>query len=159
GLPGSRWGSLRTEGEGEQLDDASEGESRRPRERGGAARNLELTHDAARVPLGVTRWQRDLSDSPIKRMMGQALGHSLVACKRVTSSPASMSVDRKRMAEDVSNHREVLAEAVQLLLRLDGNEKGYEQVRKAVENGKFSIPEKYAAKIGEYLGFASDLAG
>ena len=108
--------------------------------------------------LGVTRWQRDLSDSPIKRMMGQALGHSLVACKRVTSSLASMSVDRKRMAEDVSNHREVLAEAVQLLLRLDGNEKGYEQVRKAVENGKFSIPEKYVANIGEYLGFASDLA-
>ena len=108
--------------------------------------------------LGVTRWQRDLSDSPIKRMMGQALGHSLVACKRVTSSLASMSVDRKRMAEDVSNHREVLAEAVQLLLRLDGNEKGYEQVRKAVENGKFSIPEKYVARIGEYLGFASDLA-
>ena len=106
----------------------------------------------------MTRWQRDLSDSPIKRMMGQALGHSLVACKRVTSSLASMSVDRKRMAEDVSNHGEVLAEAVQLLLRLDGIEKGYEQVRKAVENEKFSIPEKYVARIGEYLGFAPDLA-
>ena len=108
--------------------------------------------------LGVTRWQRDLSDSPIKRTMGQALAHSLVACKRVTTSLASMSVDRKRMAEDLSQHREVLAEAVQLLLRMDGNERGYEEVKKAIENGKFSIPEKYAAKIGEYLGFASDLA-
>ena len=106
----------------------------------------------------MTRWQRDLSDSPIKRTMGQALAHSLVACKRVTTSLASMSVDRKSMAEDLSHHREVLAEAVQLLLRMDGNERGYEEVKKAIENGKFSIPEKYAAKIGEYLGFASDLA-
>jgi adenylosuccinate lyase len=108
--------------------------------------------------LGVTRWQRDLSDSPIKRMMGQALAHSLIACKRITGSLASMSVDRKRMAEDLSHHREVLAEAVQLLLRMDGNERGYDDVRKALENGKFSVPEKYVARISEYLGFASDLA-
>ena len=108
--------------------------------------------------LGVTRWQRDLSDSPIKRTMGQALAHSLIACKRITSSLASMSVDRKRMAEDLSRHGEVLAEAVQLLLRMDGNAKGYEEVREAIENGTFSIPEKYVARIGEYLGLATDLA-
>ena len=60
------------------------------------------------------------------------------------------------MAEDLSRHGEVLAEAVQLLLRMDGNTKGYEDVRKAIENGTFSIPEKYVARIGEYLGLASD---
>src|SRR2546422_5936152 len=62
------------------------------------------------------------------------------------------------MAEDLSRHGEVLAEAVQLLLRMDGNAKGYEEVREAIENGTFSIPEKYVARIGEYLGLATDLA-
>jgi len=108
--------------------------------------------------LEVTRWQRDLSDSPVRRMMGQALAHSLVACKRIYASLETMTIDRQRMKADLSEHREVYAEAVQILMRLEGNERGYEEVKKAIENGKFSIPQNYVVKIGEYLGAASDLA-
>jgi len=108
--------------------------------------------------LEVTRWQRDLSDSPIRRMMGQALAHSLVACKRIAASIESMTIERERMKQDITNHKEVYAEAVQILMRIEGNERGYEDVRRAIENGKFSIPQNYVAKIGEYLGSASDLA-
>ncbi len=108
--------------------------------------------------LEITRWQRDLSDSPIRRMMGQALAHSLVACKRVAASLVAMTIEKERMKEDLANHKEVYAEAVQILMRVEGNERGYEDVRRAIENGKFSIPQNYVAKIGEYLGSASELA-
>lgn len=108
--------------------------------------------------LEITRWQRDLSDSPIRRMMGQALAHSLVACKRIATSLEAMTIEREMMKKDLANHKEVYAEAVQILMRVEGNERGYEDVRRAIENGKFSIPQNYVAKIGEYLGSASELA-
>ncbi len=106
----------------------------------------------------VTRLQRDLSDSPVRRMMGQGFAHSLVACKRISRSLDSMVVRREIMKRDLNEHREVFAEAVQLLMRSEGDEKGYEKVRKAIENGRFSVPKEFSRKVGEYLGLAPTLA-
>jgi adenylosuccinate lyase len=106
----------------------------------------------------VTRLQRDLSDSPVRRMAGQGLAHSLVACKRILSSLDSMSVRRDIMKGDLNEHGEVFGEPVQLLLRSKGDEKGYEKVRKAIENGTFSVPKEFSRRVGEYLGLAPALA-
>jgi adenylosuccinate lyase len=111
---------------------------------------------AYRVP--VSRLQRDLSDSPLKRMTGQALAHSLIAAKRLVSSLGHMKVDRRIMASDLSAHPEVFSEPAQLLMRLRGDSRGYEKVRRVLERGPFLIPGEVSERIGEYLGLAPQLA-
>lgn len=101
-----------------------------------------------------TRMQRDLSDSVIRRTIGQALAHSLVACGRLKASLSAMVVDRQSMKEDLDLHPEIFAEREQILYRLKGDEDGYEKVRSAVESGSFSPtwPED------GYVGYAAELA-
>jgi adenylosuccinate lyase len=105
--------------------------------------------------LQVTRMQRDLSDSVIRRMVGQGLAHSLVATSRLRGSLKAMAVDRATMAEDLGRHPEVYAEREQLQLRLKGDPRGYEKVKASVEMGTF-IPT--GAGADSYLGSAEDLA-
>jgi len=105
-----------------------------------------------------TRLQRDLSDSVVKRMTGQALAHSLVAAKRLSQSLGAMSVDRATMARDLDQHPEVMAEAVQLTLRLKGDRRGYQKVKAAIDAGDFASLSQYAARAGTYLGAAPRLA-
>jgi adenylosuccinate lyase len=105
-----------------------------------------------------TRLQRDLSDSVVRRMTGQALAHSLIAAKRLLQSLSTMSVDRRTMARDLEQHPEVMAEAVQVMLRLKGDEKGYQKVKRAVESGEFNRLGSYAKTAGGYQGLGPSLA-
>jgi len=101
-----------------------------------------------------TRLQRDLSDSVVRRTIGQALAHSLVACERLRASLSAVEVDRRSMEADLGLHPEILAEREQILSRLEGDEHGYEKVRSAVEGGSFS-PRRPEDR---YVGYAVDLA-
>ncbi len=105
----------------------------------------------------VTRLQRDLSDSSIKRMLGQGIAHSVIACRRLRKSLATMVVNREAMEREVMSHPEILSEAAQISMRLKGDEKGYEKVRDSLIQGKF---EATGLKISpkDYVGFASDIA-
>ena len=105
--------------------------------------------------LQLTRMQRDLSDSVIRRMTGQALAHSYVAVSRVLASLGSMEVDRATMASDLGRHPEAYAEREQLLKRVRGDVRGYEKVKADIEKGTF-IPGISGAD--SYLGFAETLA-
>jgi adenylosuccinate lyase len=105
-----------------------------------------------------TRLQRDLSDSVVKRMTGQALAHSLIAAKRMVQSLNAMSVDRIVMARDLADHPEVMSEAVQVSMRLSGDRRGYQKVKKAVDRGDFESLSNYVAGAGTYLGIAISLA-
>ncbi len=105
-----------------------------------------------------TRLQRDLSDSVVRRMAGQALAHSLVACKRLVHSLHGMSVDREAMAKDLDSHPEALAEAVQILMRLKGDEKGYQKVKRSIERGDLERLRGLAEMAGSYEGLAPSLA-
>lgn len=105
--------------------------------------------------LQLTRLQRDLSDSVIRRMVGPALAHSLVAAKRLSSSLSSIRVERARMKNDLERHPEVYAEREQILLRLKGDEKGYEKVKASLERGTL---RSRTAGAGAYLGKAEELA-
>ena len=105
-----------------------------------------------------TRLQRDLSDSVVKRMTGQALAHSLIAARRLLHSLDTMSINRKGMESDLRSHPEVMAEAVQLALRLKGDSRGYQKVKRSIESGDFASMGGYAAGAGSYLGDAPSLA-
>ena len=98
-----------------------------------------------------TRMQRDLSDSVIRRTVGQGLAHSLVASRRLLLSLRSMKVDRNSMRNDLANHPEVFAEREQILRRLAGDEFGYERVKSSLERGRFSAK----APVDTYLGYSA----
>lgn len=114
--------------------------------------NAILTLPAYRLQL--TRMQRDLSDSVIRRMIGQGLAHSFVAARRLSSSLGSMEVDRARMKSDLEEHPEVYAEREQIVRRLKGDETGYETVKEEVDEGRFAG----GAEPGAYLGVSVELA-
>jgi adenylosuccinate lyase len=108
--------------------------------------------------LQVTRMQRDLSDSVIRRMVGQGLAHSFVACKRLRSSLAVLEIDSRRMRGDLLAHPEVYSEAVQIAMRLAGDERGYEKVKKMLELGEPPKLPPSLRRAGSYVGLAPDLA-
>ncbi|MDG6959096.1 MAG: adenylosuccinate lyase [Nitrososphaerota archaeon] len=101
-----------------------------------------------------TRLQRDLSDSVVRRLLGQGLAHSLIACKRLGGSLSSMEVDRPAMLADLRRHPEILAEREQIMRRLAGDAEGYEKVRASVGRGHYAA----ASDPLQYLGRSVDLA-
>ena len=79
--------------------------------------------------LPVSRLQRDLSDSTVLRNMGVAFGYALTAYLSVLKGLEKISFDRAVAREELNLHPEVLAEAVQTVLRAAGAEKPYEKLR------------------------------
>ena len=89
--------------------------------------NAMLRHFADKLP--VSRWQRDLSDSTVLRNLGVALGHSTLAWRSALRGLGRIEPDATRIAADLDAHWEVLAEAIQSVMRAHGIEGGYERLR------------------------------
>ena len=83
----------------------------------------------------VSRLQRDLTDSTVERSIGSFLGYSLLGYESCLKGLAKVHANTRLMAEDVGRHPEVLAEAVQTILRREGIEDAYEQL-KALTRGE-----------------------
>ena len=79
--------------------------------------------------LPVSRLQRDLSDSTVLRNMAVAFGYALVAYQSVLKGLGKISFDRAAARQELCAHPEVLAEAVQTLLRAAGYPHAYETLR------------------------------
>ena len=95
--------------------------------------NALLGHLADKLPM--SRWQRDLTDSTVLRTIGTALGHGLIAYDALLKGLGKLQVDRERLAEDLADCWEVLAEPVQTVMRRYGVENPYEQL-KAMTRGR-----------------------
>jgi len=95
--------------------------------------NALLRHLADKLP--VSRWQRDLSDSTASRNIGAALGHTLLAYAAAERGLGKLQVDVRRLAADLEANWEVLAEAVQQVMRRHGVADAYEKL-KALTRGK-----------------------
>jgi adenylosuccinate lyase len=89
--------------------------------------NALLHHFAAKLP--ISRWQRDLTDSTVLRNLGVALAHALVAFTALTRGLEKIAADPARLQADVSAAWEVLAEAVQTVMRAAGVPNGYERLK------------------------------
>ena len=90
--------------------------------------NALLGHLADKLP--VSRWQRDLSDSTALRNVGTAFGHCLVAYSSASRGLSKLGADRNRLDSDLDDAWEVLAEAVQTLMRANGSPEPYEQLKR-----------------------------
>jgi adenylosuccinate lyase len=135
--------------------------------------NALLRHLAEKLP--VSRWQRDLSDSTAQRNVGAALGHSLLAYASCLRGLAKLEADSGRLSEDLEANWEVLAEAVQQVMRRHGVPEAYEKL-KEVSRGKrldraqlaafvkaLDIPDEAKKRLlaltpGKYTGLAAELA-
>jgi adenylosuccinate lyase len=106
--------------------------------------NALLNHLSAKLP--VSRFQRDLTDSTVLRNMGVALGYTLVAHDSVERGMAKLEIDAAALAADLDASWEVLAEAVQTVMRRHGLANPYERL-KELTRGKAVTRESLAAFI------------
>ena len=85
--------------------------------------------------LQISRMQRDLSDSSLQRNIGMVFAYSLIAIKQTIIGINKSTVNEEKLRDELYNTPEVLAEAVQTILRKNGFENAYE-VLKGLTRGK-----------------------
>src|SRR5688572_2903741 len=135
--------------------------------------NALLRHLAEKLP--VSRWQRDLSDSTAQRNVGTALGHTLLAYQSCLRGLSKLQAVPARLSADLEGNWEVLAEAVQQVMRRHGVPDAYDKL-KAISRGKrlerrqlaqfvkeLPIPAEAKKRLlaltpARYTGLAADLA-
>ncbi len=135
--------------------------------------NALLTHLSQKLPL--SRWQRDLTDSTVLRNMGVALGYALLAHDSLLRGLDKLEINEAALAADLDGAWEVLAEAVQTVMRRHGLPNPYEQL-KELTRGKSVTRDGFHAFIdtlalpatererlkamtpGSYTGLAAALA-
>ena len=135
--------------------------------------NALLRHLADKLP--VSRWQRDLSDSTAQRNLGTALGHSLLAYASCLRGLAKLEADPGRLAGDLEANWEVLAEAVQQVMRRHGVPEAYEKLKDLTRGQRLeraelvafvktlAIPDEAKKRLlaltpAKYTGLAAELA-
>jgi adenylosuccinate lyase len=135
--------------------------------------NALFEHFSAKLP--ISRWQRDLTDSTVLRAVGTAFGHSQVALDSLAKGLGKLTVNPERLNADLDAAWEVLAEAVQTVMRRHGLPNPYEQL-KALTRGQgitaesmkafvesLDLPEDAKQNLreltpGGYIGLAAGLA-
>jgi adenylosuccinate lyase len=89
--------------------------------------NALFHHLSAKLP--VSRWQRDLTDSTVLRNLGVAFGYCIVACASCLRGLGKLELNRDRLAADLDDAWEVLAEPVQTVMRRHGVPQAYERLK------------------------------
>ena len=124
--------------------------------------------------LPISRMQRDLTDSTTLRNQGVAMGYSYLACENILKGLARITVDKTKMKTELDSHWEVLAEAIQTILRKTGSDNAYEQLKNMTQGTEITqstivkfvkllhIPKKEKDKLitltpQEYIGIAQKL--
>lgn len=135
--------------------------------------NALFDHMMQKLP--ISRWQRDLSDSTVLRNIGVAIGHSLLAFQSLCKGLDKIEPNRALLQAELDQHWEILAEAVQTIMRRYNLEQPYEQL-KTFTRGKridqqmlqsfikgLALPDEIKAKLlsltpTQYVGYAEELA-
>ena len=135
--------------------------------------NAVLEHLGAKLP--ISRWQRDLTDSTVLRNLGVGAGHTLLALASLSRGIGKLELDAARMAADLDDAWEVLAEPIQTVMRRYGIADSYEAL-KALTRGKridrdslqafiatLAIPAEERTRLqamtpASYIGAAAGLA-
>jgi adenylosuccinate lyase len=136
--------------------------------------NALLRHLSEKLP--VSRWQRDLTDSTVLRNVGVAFGYSLLGYESCLKGLDKLEANPERIAADLDGAWDVLAEAVQTVMRAHRISGSYEKL-KELTRGKggigredlhafvrsLPIPEAERTRLLEltpatYVGLAARLA-
>lgn len=135
--------------------------------------NAILNHLSAKLP--ISRWQRDLTDSTVLRNLGVGLGHSVIAYHATLKGLSKLEINAKRLAEDLDQSWEVMAEPIQTVMRRYNIEKPYEKLKELTRGQAITqevmqafvegldIPDEAKQQLlkltpGSYIGNAIDQA-
>ena len=135
--------------------------------------NAILGHLAQKLP--ISRWQRDLTDSTVLRNLGTGFGHLLIALDSFSRGIDKLEVNHDKIAADLDQNWELLAEPIQTVMRRYGVEQAYEKLKTLTRGHKvdaaiirefvetLDIPEAARKQLIEmspasYLGNASQQA-
>ena len=89
--------------------------------------NALCTHFSEKLP--ISRWQRDLTDSTVLRNLGVAFGHSMLAIQSLQKGLSKLECNADLIERDLESHPELLAEAIQTVMRRYGIADAYEQLK------------------------------
>jgi adenylosuccinate lyase len=135
--------------------------------------NALFEHMVNKLP--ISRWQRDLSDSTVLRNIGVAIGHSILAYQATCKGLEKLQPNQDILHADLEHHWEVLAEAIQTVMRRYKLEEPYEKL-KSFTRGKhidkstlqqfittLALPEDAKKQLldltpADYTGYAEELA-
>ncbi|MBY0110495.1 adenylosuccinate lyase [Patescibacteria group bacterium] len=135
--------------------------------------NALCEHYARKLP--ISRLQRDLSDSTVERTFGLALAHSLIGYRMLLTGLGKIYVNEKAVTDALDAHPEVLAEAIQTVLRREGQTGAYEKLKDLTRGASLTLedirafvwelplPEKVREELialspGSYTGYAEKIA-
>jgi adenylosuccinate lyase len=126
--------------------------------------------------LPISRLQRDLSDSTVERAFGTAFGHSFLAYVSLLKGLSKISINENKIKEDLLAHPEIVAEAIQTVLRRENYPIPYEALKELTRGKQITMADfatfidtlKVTSKIKlelkkftplTYIGLASKIAG
>ncbi len=135
--------------------------------------NAILAHLGEKLP--ISRLQRDLSDSSALRNLGVGIGYSLVALHSLQRGLGKLELNEAKLALDLDNAWEVLAEPIQTVMRKAGHENPYEELKELTRGAEMNqttmrafietleLPEADKARLLEltpakYVGLAARVA-
>ncbi len=135
--------------------------------------NALLRHLAEKLP--ISRWQRDLTDSTLLRNLGSAAAYTLIGWQSLARGLPKLEADALQLAEDLDANWEVLAEAIQTVMRRYGVPEPYEKLKELTRGKRISraelqrfveglaIPDEAKRRLaqltpGRYVGLAPALA-
>ena len=104
-------------------------------------------HLAAKLP--ISRWQRDLSDSTVLRNLGPAFAHCLLAIQSTSRGLGKLEIDADRLDAELDQAWEVLAEAIQTVMRRYDVPEPYEKLKALTRGNARMNPDLLRAFISE----------
>lgn len=110
--------------------------------------NAIFAHLAMKLP--ISRLQRDLTDSTVIRNIGVPLGHTIIALHSTLKGLNKLILHQEAIDADLNNMWNVVAEAIQTILRREGYEKPYETL-KALTRTNETVNEERIAKFIDSL--------
>lgn len=101
--------------------------------------------DFFNAKLPISRLQRDLSDSTVKRNIGCSLAYCLIGYDSCIKGLTKITANKEKLKRELSNHSEIVTEGIQTILRSAGNADAYEIIKKSSRGKQFT--QKDLAKI------------
>ncbi len=116
--------------------------------------NAIFEHLATKLP--ISRLQRDLTDSTVLRNVGVPLAHSIIAFSSTIRGLGKLLLNEEAITADLASRWNVLAEAIQTILRREGYEKPYETL-KALTRTNSEVTAESIAEFIETLNVSEDV--
>lgn len=104
--------------------------------------NALFSHFSSKIP--ISRLQRDLSDSTVKRNFGSALGYCKIGYDSLIKGLGKIEIDKDTVIAELNSHPEIISEAIQTILRREGFDKSYEQLKDFTRGKKVTLNDLHS---------------